>query len=84
MSNTKNTPDMLYHDGMSSSHTSAQQQIEQALSEPARARDNAIEVQNRSVREMIEADKYLRKSRVSNPLGAIKIGKIRFGRPGGL
>ena len=59
--------------------------IERSLAEPLRARDQALEVQNRSLGELIEADKYLRKTKsASNPFAVIKRARIVFGRPGGL
>lgn len=59
--------------------------IEQAAAEPARARDQAVEVQNRSLTELIEADKYLRRSKASrNPLAGMFRARIKYGKPGGL
>jgi hypothetical protein len=76
----------VYQDGVSSTPTNAEQQIEQALAEPARARDSAMEVQQRPIPELIEADKHLRRVQASrgNPFGAIKKASISNGRPGGL
>jgi len=61
------------------------QAIEEQAAEPSRARDGAVEVQQRPIGELIAADKYLRKTLAgSNPLGFIKRARIRLGRPGGL
>lgn len=58
--------------------------IEQAAADPARARDQAVEVQSRSLGELIEADKHLRKvSRAANPFGAVKRAQVKPGRAGG-
>lgn len=75
----------MYQHVVSGTPTNAQQQIEQAINEPARARDNAIEVQNRSVDELIKADKHLRGSHAAkSPFRAIKRAMIRFGSSGGI
>ena len=85
MSHKKTSGRWWYDAGMSSTPTAAQTQLEQTITEPKRARDAAIEVEQRSVGELIEADKHLRRtSAASSPFGAIKKGQLRFGRPGGL
>lgn len=69
---------------MSQTPTTIQTAIEQAAGEPVRARDNAVEVQQRPIGELIEADKYLRRANASaNPLGAVFRARTVFGKPGG-
>lgn len=59
--------------------------IEQAATDPARARDQAMEVQSRSLGELIEADKHLRRTKAArNPLAGLRRAQIKFGKPGGL
>lgn len=70
---------------MSSTSTNMATLIEQAAADPARARDQAVEVQSRPLAELIEADKHLRKvSRAAAPFGAIKRAQVKPGRAGGL
>lgn len=70
---------------MSQTPTNMQELIEQAAADPARARDQAVEVQSRPLTELIEVDKHLRRvNGASNPFAAIKRRQIRMGRPGGL
>lgn len=64
--------------------TNLNSQIEQGASEPLRARDKAVEVQNRSLGELIEADKHLRKTSRRSPLAGLYRFIQKPGRPGGL
>ena len=64
--------------------TNLSDQIQQAASEPLKVRDGSTEVQQRSVGEMIEADKYLRKTTRKSPLAGMYRFKQKPGRPGGL
>lgn len=59
--------------------------IQEAAADPARARDQAMEVQSRSLTELIEADKHLRRTKAAaNPFAAVRRARIKHGRPGGL
>jgi len=58
--------------------------IEQAAAEPLKARDGSIEIQQRSVGELIEADKHTRKTSRKSPLAGMYRFKQKPGRPGGL
>lgn len=70
---------------MSQTPTNMSELIEQAAAEPSRARDQAVEVQNRSLGELIEADKHLRRTAASkSPLAGLFRAKIKYGKPGGI
>lgn len=64
--------------------TNLSDQIEQAAGEPVKVRDGSTEVQQRSVSELIEADKHLRKNTRKSPLAGMFRFKQKPGRPGGL
>ena len=61
----------------------AKEQLEQLVNEPKRARDDAVEVQQHSIPDMIAADKHLRATNRRSPLAGIFRFKMRSGRPGG-
>lgn len=70
---------------MSQTPTNVPELIQEAAAEPARARDQAVEVQNRSLGELIEADKHIRRTQAaSNPFAGLKRARIKYGKPGGL
>lgn len=76
---TKKNRDLCYAHCMADANT----ELNQLISEPKRARDDAVEVQQHSITEMIAADKHLRATSRSSPLAGIFRFKMRSGRPGG-
>lgn len=57
---------------------------DQVAGEPARARDQAMEVQQHSIGELIELEKHRgRKAASANPFQAIGRRRALHGRPGG-
>lgn len=79
MFNTKRRGVICYEHGMADANT----ELTQLITEPKRARDDAIEVQQHSIPEMIAADKHLRATSRRSPLAGIFKARLKPGRPGG-